>query len=190
MFVPCNGYNVPVLIHRPPVIKRSGAVIYAHGGGVVAGTAAMMTPFTQNYQNFKSLNKFPTNVNDYYCAVKSIKQNSNKLRVDGNRLVIAGQSGGGTLVFGSMVLMAQRDETNLVKLAMPQVPMIGDLVFGDMAAMTNEERMNAPLVRKMWLCIANNFEEDRHNPVFFPTKGFTGMRGAMMVHFFLISRYT
>ena len=68
--------------------------------------------------------------------------------MDASRICIAGESGGGYICFGAMVMLAQKGETDLVKLAIPMIPMISDYSFGDLNQMTKEERENAYYVRR------------------------------------------
>ena len=49
-------------------------------------------------------------------------------------------------MFGTMVVLAQRDESHLVKAAFPIIPMISDYYFSDTEAMTLEERMTTKQV--------------------------------------------
>ena len=64
--------------------------------------------------------------------------------------------------------MAQKQEGNLVKLAIPMIAMTSDYCFTDVNAMTREERENAYGIRKTWMCIADDFEAQRHDPLLFP----------------------
>jgi len=180
-----NDFEVPVLVHTPKDIadkKANAAVIYAHGGGVVAGTAKQVKAilshvacelgvvyFNVDYR-LAPETKCPKNALDFYCAVKHVKENAEELGVDPSRIAIAGDSGGGYICFASMVMMAQKNETDLVKLAIPGIAMISDLCFSDPAAMTKEERDNAYVMRKTWQCIADNFEVQRSDPLLFPAK--------------------
>ena len=67
-------------------------------------------------------------------------------------------------------MLAQNNETNLVKLAIPGVPMISDYSFGDLNEMTKEERENAYLVRRFWKCIASDLDQQWNDPLLFPSK--------------------
>ena len=58
----------------------------------------------------------------------------------------SGESGGGYIVFGTMVVLATRDESHLVRAAFPIIPMISDYCFSDPEAMTLEERMTVKQV--------------------------------------------
>ena len=54
--------------------------------------------------------------------------------------MISGESGGGYITMATMVLLAQRGESHLVRAAFPIIPMISDYFFGDADTMTLEER--------------------------------------------------
>ena len=53
-----------------------------------------------------------------------------------------------------MVHMARMEESHLVRLAMPVIPMLSDNSFTDPAAMTKEEAENAGGQQKVWRLIA------------------------------------
>ena len=180
-----NDFEVPVLVHTPKrIADKSGnaAVIYAHGGGAVSGSAEQMRGLLSHHANETGVvffnvdyrlapeTKCPKNALDFYCAVKHIKEHAGELGVDPSRLAISGESGGGYICFATMVILAQNNETDLVKLAIPAVPMISDLCFSDPAAMTEAERKTAFLMRRTWRCIANDFEAQKNNPLLFPAK--------------------
>ena len=67
----------------------------------------------------------------------------------------SGESGGGYIVFGTMVVLATRDESHLVRAAFPIIPMISDYCFSDPEAMTLEERMT---VKQVHMKILNKYE--------------------------------
>ena len=92
-----------------------------------------------------------------------IQENAESLGIDPSRIAIAGESGGGYICFGTMVMLAQKNETDVVKLAIPGVPMISDYCFGDTNQMTKEERENAYLTRRCWRLIANDFDVQKND---------------------------
>jgi hypothetical protein len=47
-----------------------------------------------------------------------------------------GESGGGYLTAGLCVMLAQKDEAHLVKLAVPVIPMVDDYAWNDPKSMT------------------------------------------------------
>merc|ERR1712001_718780 len=69
-----------------------------------------------------------------------------------------------------MVLLAQRDESNLVKFAIPSIAMTDDYHFSDPGSMTEEEKENNAVMRKLWHLIAADFESQKNDPLLFPGK--------------------
>ena len=69
--------------------------------------------------------------------------------------------------------MAQNDETDLVKVAFPGIPMVDDYHFSDPAAMTKEERENHLTMRKVWKLLASDMEKQKEDPLLFPGKAST-----------------
>ena len=186
-----NDYSVPVLVHTPMYLagqndskKGNAAMIYAHGGGAVSGTAEEFKPwlsdiavktgivvFNVDYR-LAPETKCPKNALDFYCAVKHVIENASDLGIDQDRISICGVSGGGYIVMAAMIMLAKKDEGHLVKLALPCIPMIDDYEFGDPNSMTKEERDNFAGMRKVWECLATDLEEQRQNsdPLLFPAK--------------------
>ena len=182
-----NDYSVPVLVHTPKRLESrrdNPAIIHAHGGGVVMGSAELVKPalsrdadsfgvvyFNVDYR-LAPETKCPNNALDFYCAVKHIVENAKEFGIDPTRIAIAGDSGGSYIAMATMVMMAQKDEGNLVKLAILAIPMIDDSCFGDPKSMTREERQEYKDMRKIWECIAVDIDEQRKNgdPLLFPAK--------------------
>ena len=180
-----GDYDVEVYVLTPKKLagsKNRVAFVYAHGGGVVAVSASDtkyfrahvavecdVVAFDVEYR-LAPETKCPNNVKDFYCAIKHVAENAEALGIDPSKIIIAGESGGGYLCFGAMVMLAQNDETNLVKLAMPDIPMLGDLAYSDPLAMTNEERETHLLMRKVWRLIASDLDKQKEDPLLFPAK--------------------
>ena len=68
--------------------------------------------------------------------------------------MISGESGGGYICFGAMIVLASNKETDIVKAAFPIIPMISDYFFSDPAVMTLEERQNEEGMKVIWRYIA------------------------------------
>ena len=182
-----NDYTVPVLVHMPKHLESQSdkpAVVYAHGGGAIAGTAEFLQPwiarmayecgvtyFSVDYR-LAPETKYPKNTLDFYCALKHIIENAKEFGVDPQKIAIAGESGGGYIVMSTMVMLAQKDEGHFVKLALPGIPMIDDYLLGDPKSMTREERQSSGSNGIAWRCLATNLEEQRKNgdPLLFPAK--------------------
>ena len=181
-----GDYAVPVLVHTPKAIKSKSdkaAIIYAHGGGVVAGSANLYKPYLSSLAldcgvvvfnvdyRLAPETKCPNNVLDFYHVLKYVINNATALGVDPTKIAIGGESGGGYICFGAMILLARNDESNLVKLAIPNIPMVSDYAFTmDAAAMTNEEAAQAQTQQKFWNCVASNMETQKNDPLMFPDK--------------------
>jgi len=181
-----GDYDVTVLVHTPKSLSDDtsrACIIYAHGGGCVAGSAAMYLPylsymavdcgvvvFNVDYRLAPGT-RCPNNVLDYYEVVKYVSQNSTDLGIDPARIAISGESGGGYICAGTMVQLARNDEAHLVKLAVPIIPMLSDYAFSDVAAMTREEAENAAGQQKVWRLLAGpKMEELRNDPLLYPGK--------------------
>ena len=179
-------FDVPVFKYTPKKLETNGAkqvaYIYAHGGGAVGIEASTYKPILAYYAvdcNVVVFNvdyriapetKCPNNVKDFYEVVKYVHANADMLGIDSNKIVIGGESGGGYITLGAMVLLAQRDEGNLVKLAIPSIPMVDDYAYSDPASMTIEEREFIPNMRKIWTLIADDFDRQKNDPLLFPGK--------------------
>eukprot|EP00092_Neocalanus_flemingeri_P037993 GFUD01041361.1.p1 GENE.GFUD01041361.1~~GFUD01041361.1.p1 ORF type:complete len:353 (+),score=93.20 GFUD01041361.1:247-1305(+) len=164
-----GDYAVPVLVHTPKALARESAracIVYAHGGGAVAGTADMykgflsymamdcgVVVFNVDYR-LAPETRCPNNVLDFYEVVKYVSLHAADLGVDPNRIAMAGESGGGYICAGAMVHLARQGEGHLVKLAVPVIPMLSDDCFGDKAAMTKHEADNSLGQQKIWRLIA------------------------------------
>ena len=179
-------FDVPVYTYTPKMLQGTGwkhaAYIYAHGGGAIVIEAATYKPILSHFAvscNTVIFNvdyrlapetKCPNNIKDFYEVIKYVHENADTLGIDPNKIVIGGESGGGYICLGAMVLLAQNDEGNLVKLAIPSIPMVDDYTFTDTAAMTKEEKENNPAMRKTWKLIAADFEAQKNDPLLFPGK--------------------
>ena len=113
-----NDVGVPVLVHTPKSLNTeylNPAIVFAHGGGGVAGNAAMFkgslshlavetntVVFNVDYR-IAPQTKCPKNVLDFYCAIKHITENTESLGIDPAKIAIAGESGGGYICLGAMV---------------------------------------------------------------------------------------
>jgi len=179
-----NDFAVPVLVHTPKRIAdqpKKVAVIYAHGGGAVVADAELYKApcsfhaeaagvvfFSVDYRLAPEA-KAPKGVTDFYCAIKYIVENAESFGIDPDRIAMAGESGGGYICFGAMVMLAQKNEGHLVKMAMPIIPMCSDICFSDSASMPKEERENAIMMRGFWKMIAQDINK-RDDPLLFPDK--------------------
>jgi len=96
-------------------------------------------------------------------------ENAESLGIDPEKIVMSGESGGGYICFGAMVMLAQKDEGHLVKMAMPIIPMCSDICFSDPASMPKHEKESAIMMRGFWKMIAQDIDK-RDDPLLFPDK--------------------
>ena len=179
-------FDVPVEVYTPKCLEeetKRAAYIHAHGGGAIALTAVDVrkvvqctavdldaVTFNVDYR-LAPETKCPNNIKDFYEVIKYVSKNAESLGIDPAKIVIGGESGGGYICLGAMVLLAENNETNLVKLAVPAVPMVDDYCFSDPLVMTKEERETHTTMRKIWRdLIAADFEEQKSSPHLFPGK--------------------
>ena len=174
-------YWVSVLVHTPKKLDNEvpkPAIVYAHGGGVIGCSASTHKRYLSKLAircNVVVLNvdyrrapetRCPNNILDFYEALKYIIRNSDRMGIDKSRIAIAGESGGGYICFGTMVLIAQRNESHLIKLAMPIVPMTDDDSFRS----TNLFSIINFNLRKIWKLIAQDIQQQKNDPLLFPGK--------------------
>jgi len=179
-------YNVQVLVHTPKAIageKNRPAIVYAHGGGCIGGSAEMykwflahmavdnrVVVFNVDYR-LAPETRCPNNVLDFYETIKYVSANAEDLGVDPARIAMAGESGGGYICSGAMVQLALKEEASIVKIAMPVIPMLDDYEFTCRLSMTKEESESALMMQKIWHAIAGpDFESKRQDPLLFPGK--------------------
>merc|ERR1711981_1037326 len=139
--VPSNHdgkFDIPVFKYTPK----------SHGGGVIAIDASTYKPLLCHYAiecnaivfnvdyRLAPETQCPNNIKDLYEVIKYVYENSEALGVDSSKIVVGGESGGGYISSGAMVMLAQNDQANMVKLAMINIPMVDDYCFSDPLAMT------------------------------------------------------
>jgi len=180
-----NSSEVKVFVHRPKRLQGpSPAVVYVHGGGVIAGRADQFIGwcstmaencgvifFNVDYRLAPEA-KCPENVKDFYSVLKYVVDNAGTLGVDSSKVAIMGESGGGHLTASLCVMLAQKDESSLVKLAMPVIPMVDDYAWTDPLSMTKEEADMVAVQKKVYNALATDLEAQRasSDPLLFPGK--------------------
>ena len=131
-----GGGAFPVRVLKPRQLKQSerlGAVLYFHGGGFFAGGVdetdlivrqiahdADVVVINVGYRLSPEV-RFPTAVNDAYAALLWVVENAERLGVDPDRIVLAGDSAGGNLVIVTCLLARERGGPS-IKLQVPIYP--------------------------------------------------------------------
>jgi acetyl esterase/lipase len=124
---PDAGHEVAVLVHRPGDIPVAApAIIYAHGGGFLVGSAEMVRVANQRMAHDAGClvvsvdyrlppeTPHPGPVEDCYAALEWLYQNAAGLGVDRNRIGVAGESAGGGLAAALALLARDRGKIPLV----------------------------------------------------------------------------
>lgn len=117
-----HGDGLPVRVYRP--IEESTqpppVIVYLHGGGWVFGGLDDVDGVCRGLSNevgsvvvsvdyrLAPEHPFPLPVEDAYAAVSWVADNSEELRVDAGRLIIAGDSAGGNLAAAAALMARDR----------------------------------------------------------------------------------
>lgn len=118
--IPCPTHAMAARLYRPPTPTRAGLTVFFHGGGFVIGNLEThdhvcrdlclhsgATVLSADYR-LAPEHKFPAAPDDCLRAVRWVGENARYLGVDGSRLVLAGDSAGGTLA--AVTSLRLRDE--------------------------------------------------------------------------------
>lgn len=104
----CHGQTMDFYAPRKKLSSPGPVVLYIHGGGWLINHKqsdpdhlARLDPlFDEGYAfasiNYRSLpvHRFPAPVEDALCAVRFLKENEKRFNIDGNRIVVYGNSAG------------------------------------------------------------------------------------------------
>jgi acetyl esterase/lipase len=137
--VPClDKYEMPIsVIARPGHDAPSACIYFLHGGGMVMGDrfsgATPLIRWAEKYDvvcvtpEYRLAPEFPapTPTEDCYAGLAWIVANSEKLKIDPERIIIFGGSGGGGLAAGVTLMARDRRGPNLLGQLL-QCPMIDD----------------------------------------------------------------
>jgi len=64
----------------------------------------------------------PKGIQDAYAQLKHIIKESEKYQINPNQICIAGESGGGYIVAGVSLMLAQKNESHLVRFQYQMIP--------------------------------------------------------------------
>ncbi|MFY0687456.1 MAG: alpha/beta hydrolase [Cyclobacteriaceae bacterium] len=140
MMVPSNhgGPDIRVRIFKPKQMEGPlPGMLFFHGGGYIVGTPEQFLDIIKKYIDKrpciviapdyrKAINDpFPNGFNDCYDTLCWSRDQSGKLGIDQNRLMVAGHSAGGGLAVA--VALKARDTGDVaLKLQIPVYPMLDD----------------------------------------------------------------
>lgn len=118
--IPCQTHVLEARLYRPQTAARAGLTVFFHGGGFVIGSLETHDHVCRDLcahsgaavlsvdYRLAPEHKFPAATNDCLYAVRWAARNARSLGVDGSRLVVAGDSAGGTLA--AVTALRLRDE--------------------------------------------------------------------------------
>ncbi|MFT6437175.1 MAG: acetyl esterase/lipase [Candidatus Azotimanducaceae bacterium] len=130
-----DGNTINVQIIRPDNNEILPCVYYIHGGGmqvmscydgnykawgrlIAANNVAVVMVDFRNALVASSVPEvapFPAGLNDCVSGVKWVYEHADSLKIDRDRIVIAGESGGGNLTLATGLKLKQDGDMNLVK---------------------------------------------------------------------------
>ena len=115
-FPSADGTPVSARWFAPPGALRGSAVVFAHGGGMIAGDVDMFDPYVAQYAAESGVPilsvdyrlapeaTLTTPVDDVFAALKWVLQHAEQLGVDPARVAIMGESAGAGLAAGAAIL--------------------------------------------------------------------------------------
>ena len=130
-----DGNWVNIQYIRPDTDETLPCVYYIHGGGMMVmscydglykawgriiaarGVAVAMVDFRNclRASSAPEVDPFPAGLNDCVSGLKWVKENSAHLNIDPDRIVIAGESGGGNLTLATGLKLKQDGDIGLIK---------------------------------------------------------------------------
>jgi acetyl esterase len=130
-----HGNSVQIAVIRPDTAEKLPCVVYIHGGGmqtmsafngmykawgrIIAsqGLAVVMPDFRNALRpsSAPQVLPFPAGLNDCVSAVKWARANATSLNIDPDRIVVAGESGGGNLTLATGLKLLRDGDIGMIK---------------------------------------------------------------------------
>ena len=117
--VPWPRGEIPIRIYRPSLEENLPVILFFHGGGFVSGSLETHENFSRKLSNETSAvvvsvgyslapeAKFPTPIEEGFAVLKWIEHNAALLKINPEKIVLAGDSAGGTMA--TAISMKARD---------------------------------------------------------------------------------
>jgi acetyl esterase/lipase len=122
-----DGADIPMVWYAPEGEQPGSAVLYIHGGGMILGSVELYDRAIAGYVaasgvpllavDYRLAPEFrhPVPVNDCYSAVKWLADNATMLQVDPARIAVMGDSAGGGLAAGVVLLAKDLGEPAIAR---------------------------------------------------------------------------
>jgi acetyl esterase len=130
-----DGNTINLQVIRPDTDEKVACVYYIHGGGMASlscydgmyrgwgkiiaanGVAVVMVDFRNSVvaSSVPEVAPFPAGLNDCVSGLKWLVENASQLNIDPNRIVVAGESGGGNLTLATGMKLKRAGELGLIK---------------------------------------------------------------------------
>ncbi len=130
-----DGNTIQVQLIRPHGSDAKPGVVYLHGGGMQAmscfdgmykswgriiaaqGVAVAMVDFRNclTASSAPEVEPFPAGLNDCVSGVKWVAENAAQLGIDADRLIVAGESGGGNLTLATGLKLKADGDLGLIR---------------------------------------------------------------------------
>jgi acetyl esterase/lipase len=130
-----DGNTIKAAVIRPETGERLPCVVYLHGGGMqtmscfngmyqawgriiaAQGVAVVMVDFRNALRpsSAPEVAPFPAGLNDCVSGVKWVAANAEALNIDPDRIVVAGESGGGNLTLATGLKLLRDGDIGLIK---------------------------------------------------------------------------
>ena len=130
-----DGNTIKINYIRPDNDEKLACVYYIHGGGMqsmscfdgnyrawgkiiaACGVAVAMVDFRNCMiaSSAPEVEPFPAGLNDCVAGVKWVHANSSALNIDPERIIVAGESGGGNLTLATGLKLKQEGDLDVIK---------------------------------------------------------------------------
>ncbi|HEX4199182.1 MAG TPA: alpha/beta hydrolase [Caulobacteraceae bacterium] len=130
-----DGNTIKIQYIRPDTAETLPCVYYIHGGGMQSmscfdgmyrawgkiiaaqGVAVAMVDFRNclSASSAPEVAPFPAGLNDCVSGLKWVKANAAKLNIDPDRIIVAGESGGGNLALATTLKLKKDGDLGLIK---------------------------------------------------------------------------
>ncbi|MBI1187615.1 MAG: alpha/beta hydrolase fold domain-containing protein [Alphaproteobacteria bacterium] len=130
-----DGNTIAVQIIRPATSERQACIYYIHGGGMQSmscfngmyrgwgriiaarGVAVVMVDFRNALRpsSAEEVAPFPAGLNDCVSGFRWLRAHADAMNIDPDRIVIAGESGGGNLAIATVMTLKQAGDLDKVK---------------------------------------------------------------------------